>query len=211
MLADQIFDLGLGRIVQRIVGGTHVGELGVAALVHHDASGQQRIPRRHRTVRTVRVPQPVAQVEHPPPVVARQRLLVLVQIGRVLHVERQAAFVQLGDVAAGRGLQRTEAACESPLLVVCQALIVEHQNRVAVHARLDRCHLVARQWLRDVHPGDFAGEHRRDLTDADGHGFILQNVILRRALPVPPSSWYRQPWCAARRAPWCRRSGVRDA
>ena len=37
------------------------------------------------------MPQPVAQIEHPPPIVARERLLMLVEIGRILHVERQAA------------------------------------------------------------------------------------------------------------------------
>ena len=32
VFADQVFDLGLGRVVQRVVGGAHVGEFGVAAL-----------------------------------------------------------------------------------------------------------------------------------------------------------------------------------
>ena len=72
MFADQVFDFGLRRIVQRVVGGAHVGEFGVSAVVNHDPPGQQRILRRYRAIRTVRMPQPVAEVEHPPPVVARQ-------------------------------------------------------------------------------------------------------------------------------------------
>jgi hypothetical protein len=32
VLAHQVLDLGLGLVVQRVVGRAHVGELGVAAL-----------------------------------------------------------------------------------------------------------------------------------------------------------------------------------
>ena len=39
MFADQVFDLGLRVVVQRIVGGPHVCEFGMAALVHHDPTG----------------------------------------------------------------------------------------------------------------------------------------------------------------------------
>ena len=78
--------------------------------------------------------------------------------------------LRLGDVTAGRCLQRAEVARERALRVVGQALVVEHQHGVAIHARLDRRHVFARQGLRDVDPGHFAGECRRDLSYGDGHG-----------------------------------------
>ena len=102
MFADQVFDLGLRRVIQRIVRGTHVGELRVPAALDHDTAGQQRILRRHRTIRAVGMPQPVAKIEHAPPIVARQRLVVLVEVRRILHVERQPALGCGCDMTAGR-------------------------------------------------------------------------------------------------------------
>jgi len=39
------------------------------------------------------------------------------------------------------------------LRLVRQALIAKHQNGIAVHACLDRRHLIARERLRDIHAG----------------------------------------------------------
>ena len=48
VLADQVFDFRFRFIVQRIVGGAHVGKLGIAAGRWDQPRGQQRKFRRHR-------------------------------------------------------------------------------------------------------------------------------------------------------------------
>ena len=40
VFGDQVFDFGLGCAVQRVVGGAHIGEFGVAASAGDDPSGQ---------------------------------------------------------------------------------------------------------------------------------------------------------------------------
>ena len=51
---------------------------------------------RYRLERGIRVPQPVAEIEGAPPIVARQHLAVPVEIGNVAHLEAEAALVELG-------------------------------------------------------------------------------------------------------------------
>jgi hypothetical protein len=41
MLADHVLDLGLGLVVERVIGRPHVGEFGVAALRVDHARRQQ--------------------------------------------------------------------------------------------------------------------------------------------------------------------------
>ena len=159
VLADQVLALRLGLVVERIIGRAHVGEFGVAAGRRNAPRRQQRILRRHRLERTVGVPQPVAQTEQPPPVVARQHLVVLVEVGDVVDVHRQPALVTLRDVA-GRLLQRAEVAAERKLRLVGEVLVVEHQHAVLVHAGGDRRGIGVRQRLGDVDAGDLAGEER---------------------------------------------------
>ena len=63
MFADHVLDLGLGFVVERVVGGAHVGEFGVAALGVHHARRQQRKLRRNRAERAIGMPQAVAEIE----------------------------------------------------------------------------------------------------------------------------------------------------
>ena len=72
VLADQVLRFGLVLGVERVVGGAHVGELRVAALGGTSAR-EQRILRRGRLEGAVGVPEPVAELEQPPPVVAGER------------------------------------------------------------------------------------------------------------------------------------------
>ena len=142
MLADVVLDLALGLVVERVVGGAHVGELGVAALGVHDARGQQRILGRDRPERAVRVPQHVAEVEQALAAVAGQRLVVLAEVGDVVHAGRQALVLRLGDVAAARVLDRAEVERERHLLLVGQLLVAEDEHGVLVHAGLDGRHVL---------------------------------------------------------------------
>src|SRR5713101_2226169 len=94
MLADQLFDLGLGLLVKRVVAGPHVGVLRVAAL-RRDADGaEQRVLGRRDLERAVGMPEPVAKSEEPRPVVAREDLVVLVQIGYIREGGGEAVLVR---------------------------------------------------------------------------------------------------------------------
>ena len=89
------------------------------------------------------MPQPVPQCIHPPAVVARAQPLALIEIGDVAELElREAPLLRLGHLARERHLQLAEIAGEIDLLRVGQRLIAEDQDRMLVHAGLDRRDLV---------------------------------------------------------------------
>ena len=82
------------------------------------------------------MPELVAQPEQAAAVVARQHLVVLVEVGDVVQVHAHAPVLRGGDVA-GRLLERPQAAAEDELLVVVDLLVVEHQHAETVHAGMD--------------------------------------------------------------------------
>src|SRR5438094_670239 len=172
VLADQVLDLGLRLVVQRVVGRAHVGELRVAAPGRDAARVQQRVLRRDRLERAVGVPEAVADGEEPAPVVAREHLMMLVEVRYVGERGRQAVLVRRPQARADRVLELAQAAAEGQLLGVVDALVAEHEHRVLVHPGVDRRHLVRRERLAEVEPLDFGGEARADLTRRDGHGII---------------------------------------
>ena len=171
--ADEVVHLALGLLVERIVGRAHVGEFGVAAGRRDVARRQQRILGRHRLERAVGMPELVAQPEQAAAVVARQHLVVLVEVGDVVQVHAHAPVLAGGDVAGGL-LERAQAAAEDELLVVVDLLVVEHQHAEAVHAGMDGRDLVLRQRTREVEARHVTGEegpvHGIDGLDVDGHG-----------------------------------------
>ena len=91
------------------------------------------------------MPQQIAEIEHPPPVVTTQHLVVFVQIGDVGELDAQAPLFRLDDVAADRRLDLAEIAAERNLLIVGDVLVVKHQHGVAVHAGLDGGDIRGRQ------------------------------------------------------------------
>ena len=115
------------------------------------------------------MPQLVAEVEQPAPVVARQRRMVPTEVRDIIHQRVQALFVRLGDVAAGRVLDFAEIAGEGDLLLVGDYLVVKDEDGIAVHPSLDRRDLVGRQGLPQIHSGDFADKNRMDLANGDSH------------------------------------------
>ena len=120
------------------------------------------------------MPEAVAEIEVAPPILAGQGLMLLVEIGDVVHLRPQALLVRARDVPAGRVLDLAEVAAEGDLLLVADALLVEDQDRVAVHPRLDRRHLLARQGLGEVAARDLASDGGMERADGDGHGLELR-------------------------------------
>src|SRR5690349_19654948 len=100
MFTDEIGDDGTRLLVERVVGSAHVCELRIPAARYYDAPGQQRVLGGNGPVRAVRMPQPVAEVEHPTAVVAVERLPRPIEIRHVDHAVLQAVLVVLGDVPA---------------------------------------------------------------------------------------------------------------
>ena len=200
MLADQPRHLGLRRRVQRIIGGAHVGELGVAAAVGRQPARQQRIPRRNGTERTVRMPEPVAKVEQPPAVVARQRSIILTQVGYVVHPLRQPMLPRLRHVATTSALDHTEMNGERHLLRVGERLVMEHQNSKPVHPRLDRRHFSTGQRARKIHAGNLAHKARAKGLNGQSHDSILLNIATTINHPCAAV-------CAAESWPGCEGGG----
>src|SRR5258707_15109305 len=137
MLPDQGLDLGLGLVLERVIGRAHIGELGIAALGIDHARRQQRKLRRNRAERAVGMPQAVAEVEQMAAVIARQRLAVLAEIGDVVQPGRQPVIFLLGHGAAARVLALAEIARKYQLLFVRYVLVAEQQHGVFVHAGFD--------------------------------------------------------------------------
>jgi hypothetical protein len=115
------------------------------------------------------VPELVAEIEHAAAVVAGQRLVVLIEVGDVVHADRQPPLLRLGDVVAGGVLDLAEIARERHLLVVGQLLVVEDEDGVLVHAGLDGGDVLAAERLGEVSARDLADEDGMELADRDRH------------------------------------------
>src|SRR2546423_3428910 len=124
------------------------------------------------------MPQTIAEIEHAAPVVARERLALLVEVRHVDHALLEAILVVSGDVAALGILDLAEIARERHLLIVCDVLVAEHQHRIAIHAGIDRGSLLARQRLAQVDARNLADEYGMDLADRE-HGFLHCRVFAR--------------------------------
>jgi hypothetical protein len=169
MLADEVLDQSLGLVVERVIGGAHIGEFGVAALIDDDAAGQDRKLRRDRAERAVGMPQLVAEVEQTAAIVARQRLVIVAEVRHVVDQRIEPLLLRPGHIAAGRVLDLTEIAAERDLLLVGNILAMKHQDRIAVHPGLD-CHgFIGRESPAQIDPRDLADEDRMDLPDRDNH------------------------------------------
>ena len=135
VLDDEIVERGFLRLAQRVIGGAHVGELGLAGAERrgrrHRHREQHAEHHRHRHVGRVGVPQPVAEAVEPPAVVAGAQPVVLVEVRDVADLrDREAPLAAARRRAAD--LQFAEPGGEIVQLPVGQLLVVEHQDGLAV-------------------------------------------------------------------------------
>jgi hypothetical protein len=187
VLADEVFDLGLGRGIERVPGRAHVGELGVAARGGDDAPAQDRVLGRHDTERGVGVPQTVAQCRHAPLVVACQLLARLVEVGDVGEggVEAQLGILDRG---VGAFLERPEIACEGELLLVADVLARQHEHGMAVHAGVDGLDFGWRQRPAHIDTGKARTDVGCQGNELDRHGPILDRRRRPREVRIPQRS-----------------------
>ena len=91
------------------------------------------------------MPQPVAELEEPDPLVRRDDIAVLVEVGEIGDAGTEPLLDRLPDMPRRAiVLQLAEMPGEDDLLFVGQILVAEHQHRVTVHAGFDRRDLLAR-------------------------------------------------------------------
>ncbi len=140
VLGDQRIDDVLGRMRQCVVGGAHIGELGLAVAERagrRQGHGvQQPQYDRHRHVGRIGVPQPVAEAVQPPPIVKRSDSVVLIEVGDVADLrDREPSPARTRGGSAD--LQRAKTRGEIAQLRIGQTLVAEDRNWIGVHHRPD--------------------------------------------------------------------------
>ena len=191
VLANHTVDLGFRFAIEVVVGGAHVGELGVATVLVEDAAGEQRILCWNGPEGGVRVPQHIADIEEVLPAILRQGFAVLAEVGDVVHALGEALVLRLRDVAAAGVLERTEVPREVLLLLIGYVLAVKDEDAVLVHASFNGRGFRLGERFRQVDARYFARD-RGELADANGHGsrpphrFSLCSVCARASLQTSP-------------------------
>jgi len=117
VLDSEALELALFLLGQGIVGGTQIGELGLAAARWDLASRQQRASRRDMLERAVGVPELVAEIERPAAILGGMDLPLLVEVrdvGDLLVVEPPFLVAYCGLTSSDPKL-RLKRICSSSL------------------------------------------------------------------------------------------------
>src|SRR6516164_602629 len=174
VLADQILDLSFGAGIERVIGGAHIGKLSVGAPGGQHAPGKQRVLRRDRAERAVGMPEPVAELEEPDPVLIRDDVAVFVEVGEIRDPRPEPAVLAPSYVPRRVvALKLPEMARERDLFFVGDVLVAQYQHGVFVHARLDCRDLIGAQWVAAMDTRDLSNEVRMCLVDRYGHSITL--------------------------------------
>ena len=121
------------------------------------------------------MPEHITQAEQAPPIIARQHIGVLVEVGDVIHLHGKAPVSDFGDIA-GCGLKRAEMAAKGQLLFVIDVLAVEDQHTEAVHAGINGGGIGSADGVFQINAGNHAdkiGPRRIGGGDGDAHWFLL--------------------------------------
>ena len=136
MFGDEAVQPLLHGVRQRFIRGTHVGKLRLAAIARNHPCREQRIARRNRLERAVRVPEPIAQTVHPPPIVQPKQAVLLVEIRDVGDVQIEPRLM-IRPIGLDRRFQGSQQPAEGDLVLVRDRLIVENQHGVPIGRRDD--------------------------------------------------------------------------
>src|SRR6185437_379038 len=116
------------------------------------------------------MPEAIAEVEQMGPMIPRQGLPLLAEIGDVVQpCGAQAIVFLLGDVAAAGILALAEIERKGHLLVVGDVLAVEYQNGIFVHAGFDLGRFRPGQRLAQIEARNLADKMLVKLPDRDRH------------------------------------------
>ena len=103
------------------------------------------------------MPKHVTKAKQSTPIVTAKHFAVLVQIGNVVDVHRQAPLVASGDITS-RFFHRPEICRKEVLLLIIDDLMRNDQHAVDIHRVLDRGGVARRHTHADVDAGDAARE-----------------------------------------------------
>ncbi len=138
MMRAQIRDPTLHLVVERIVGGAQVGELGVGGHRWHDLREEHRIAPGRILERGVGVPETVAKAVGAAPVLGLEDSALGIEVGDV--GERLVAEAALAEDRGPRLAVQlaVEALGESELLGIGEFLAAKHEHAMRVHSRANR-------------------------------------------------------------------------
>ena len=115
------------------------------------------------------MPQAVADGEQPAPVVACEGRIVPVEVGDVGEGRGQPVVLRGPQARTDGMLEVAQALGEGELLGIVDLLVVEHEDRVGVHAGMDGGHLRGRERLTHVETVDLGGEGGAERADGERH------------------------------------------
>ena len=90
------------------------------------------------------MPKPVTDREKSTPIITLHRLAVLVQVGNVLERAWQSVVFFVSQGCPRRGFDLTETQCEGQLLFRRHRLFTDGQNRIFIHACMNRIRIIRR-------------------------------------------------------------------
>src|SRR6266446_5418431 len=116
------------------------------------------------------MPQPVAELEEPHPILGRHDFPVFVEIGEISDAGAEPLLAALADMTGcGIALELAEVAGEGDLLLVADVLFAKDENGVFIHPLVDCTHFRWAERLPAIDTGDLADEHRMERADRNGH------------------------------------------
>ena len=131
------------------------------------------------------MPEPVAQLEQPVPILGGHDAAVRHQIGEIGHSGAEPPIAGLSDIAGGRVfLELAKMQREPELLRVGQRLVAKDQHAMFAHACVDGGDVVRGQWRGAVDPCHFSREARWRSIYGNRH-FDFPRAPRRGVLIVP--------------------------
>ena len=116
------------------------------------------------------MPQPVAELEEPDPILVGHDVAVLVEVGEIRDARAEPMVLALSDMPRRVViLELAEMAGERDLLLVGDVLVAKDEHGIFVHARLDRSDLLWAERLAAIDTRNFSGKDRVERADRYGH------------------------------------------
>ncbi len=177
VLDGEILDQRFELVGQRVIGGAHVGELGVAAFRWDFMAQQQRISRAVGMKRHIRVPEPVALAEQHAAIVRLHDVAVGVEIADVDQGRIVDALLVAGDLEHGPHFDWSEQAAEGDMLFIGgRPLVTKHDDTMAMDRVMEVAHRLPLRRSGKINAGDFGREHGMKRIDVHGVSSDLPSI-----------------------------------
>ena len=120
------------------------------------------------------MPQPVAQLEEPHPILVGHDVAVLVEVGKIRDPRAEPLVLASSDMPRRIVIfELPEMAGERDLLFVREVLVAKDQHGIFVHARLDHIDLACAERLPAIDARDLSGKDPVQWTDRYTHPVYL--------------------------------------